>query len=880
MNQPEVGPYRILRRLGSGGMGEVYLAEDSRLGRLVAIKRLRPDAEDTPHRRERLWREAKAAAGISHPSVVQIFDVLTEPSTEGGKTDYIVMEYVEGLTLRQQLEARQLSFEQILDIARHIASGLAAAHAKGVVHRDLKSENILLTAEGHPKIADFGIAKRTLPGGEVEESLTAHRQVIGTCRAMAPEQARGGAVDHRTDLFSFGVLLYEAFTGTSPFEAENAYTTLSQVLVHQPPAPHEISPALPDELSYLIEHLLQKEPDLRPRSAREVLQTLREISAAHGREMLPTPPEGYPTLTLTGSSSPHLQPTAEMLQPRPTAPTIIAQARRGQWRRFVPWVAGAAVALAAVAIFLTQRPPAQPLVVAVAEPMTQDGDQLPEDEAETIHDAVRFAALRSLVSLEGVAVKPPAEVDAASGRGFAALAAEVGAQAILSTEVGCRNQVCRVSLNRVAADGNLEWAASFEAPREDLRLLASAVETYTRQAFADHRPRSGSTGQVADGEQLRDFLELRRRARAETEAPERLLEQLEELRRRSDPFPEIDLLGADLARRAFVASRDAAYLTRARALLREAREKAPEDPRWAVNGFTLALTAGDLEGAELALSELARLAPGDTDVAIRRAMLLEAQGKSDEAVRDMRTAIQNRPSVAALSNLAAMEYRQGDIEGARRSLQRLLERAPDSVAGRSQLALLELVDGDPARAAELYGRLAAESDGLAELSNLGLARLLGKQYADAAIAFRQVYEREPRNPQLVLNYADALTLQGDGGAAEPLYRKVVELSEGDVGSGSALVLTVRAQALAHLGNRRQAVAAVQRALQLAPENSQVAYEAAVVYALVGDTASAVVSAERALELGYGARWFAFPWFDEVRRDSELARDLAAGAPSP
>ncbi|MCB1056293.1 MAG: serine/threonine protein kinase, partial [Acidobacteria bacterium] len=610
MNQPEVGPYRILRRLGSGGMGEVYLAEDTRLGRHVAIKRLRSDAESSPDRRERLWREAKAAAGINHPSVVQIHDVLTVPAEDGGSVDYIVMEYVEGPTLRQQLEAHHLSAEQILSIAEQVASGLASAHSKGVVHRDLKSENILLTADGRPKIADFGIAKRVLPDGQHEESLTAHRHVLGTCRAMAPEQARGGEVDHRTDLFAFGVLLYEAFTGTSPFEAENAYTTLSRVLVHQPPPAAEIAPAVPAELSNLIGHLLQKEPELRPRSAREVAHSLREIAQQHGRSGLPTPPEGTPVLSKDSLPSSYLEPTSETLLAHPTAATVLLERPRPRWRRAAPWIAAFLIALAlgGTVLFLRPAPPA--LVVAVLEPTSQPGDTLSVDEAQTLRDAVRFAELRSLVTLEGIAVKPPSEVDAAGGRSYSGLAAEVGAQALVATEIGCLSQVCRISLNRVAADGNLEDAASFEAPREDLRLLASAVETYTRRAFAAHRPRSGAAAGIADDEQLRDFLELRRRAQAETDPPERLLEEVEELRRRSDPFAEIDYLAADLARRAFVASHDPRFLERARTLLRDARSRAPEDPRWAVSSFTLALTASDLEGAESALAELERLAPG------------------------------------------------------------------------------------------------------------------------------------------------------------------------------------------------------------------------------------------------------------------------------
>ena len=223
-----IGPYQILKRIGVGGMGEVFLAYDSRLDRRVAIKRIRPGPEVTPVSRERFRREARLAARLSHSAIVQVYDILEEEGSE-----YIVMEYVEGATLRDQVRRGPMDVRAALELARELAAGLDTAHRQGILHRDLKTENVLIPTSGGAKILDFGIAKRLLDSEE-EGSLTAESSILGTCRAMSPEQARGEPLDSSTDLFSLGVLLYETLTGTSPFEAE------SQV---EHPEPRDPAPA-------------------------------------------------------------------------------------------------------------------------------------------------------------------------------------------------------------------------------------------------------------------------------------------------------------------------------------------------------------------------------------------------------------------------------------------------------------------------------------------------------------------------------------------------------------------------------------------------------------------------------------------------------------
>ena len=276
-----VGPYRILGRLGVGGMGAVYRAYDERLRRQVAIKHIPPELGDD-RSRQRLKREAQAAAGLSHPSIVQIFDIF-----EHQGVDWIVMELVEGVTLHSLIEDGRLGLAEAVGLSREIAEGLAEAHRKGIVHRDLKTENVMVTRALHAKILDFGLAKQ-MRMDQTEATLTGIGLVLGTGRAMSPEQAMGEDVDTRSDLFSLGTLIFEAVTRRSPFTGTSVYNTLTRVCS----SPHEparaINPRVPTELSNLIDRLLEKNPEHRPQSAGEVVVELRLI------EKQPLPEWGGP----------------------------------------------------------------------------------------------------------------------------------------------------------------------------------------------------------------------------------------------------------------------------------------------------------------------------------------------------------------------------------------------------------------------------------------------------------------------------------------------------------------------------------------------------------------------------------------------------------
>ncbi len=331
----QIGPYRIEERLGRGGMGEVYRAFDSRLHRPVALKRVRA-AGDLELARHRFQREARAMAQLSHSAVVQVHDWV-----EGESEDWIVMELVDGRPLRELLAAGPFAPAEAIRIGRAIAAGLAAAHGAGLVHRDLKLDNVMMTPTGEVKILDFGIARQLLgEAGQAGEDpaalarLTLTGKVVGTVTAMSPEQAMGLPVDHRSDLFSLGSLLYELLTGESPFRGRNSMETLSRICsLHQVPAV-QLRPEIPAALSDLVERLLAKDPAQRPPNAEAVIATLDRVAAS-----LPT------------------ERTTDSTTPEAGAAEGAAKRESGAWRRRLRrWEPAVAVILVLTAAALWLQP--------------------------------------------------------------------------------------------------------------------------------------------------------------------------------------------------------------------------------------------------------------------------------------------------------------------------------------------------------------------------------------------------------------------------------------------------------------------------------------------------------------------------------------------
>jgi serine/threonine-protein kinase len=846
-------------------MGEVYQAYDERLDRWVAVKLIRPEAVENETVRERFRREARAAARLSHPSIVQIHDIV-----ESGESDAIVMELVEGETLSRRLARGPLPVDEAVRLGREVAEGLAAAHAKGLIHRDLKPENVMVTSEGHAKILDFGLAKRL----EGEEALTADQRVVGTFRSMSPEQAGGLPLDARSDLFSCGLLLYQCLSGRSPFEGSSTLETLTRICTHRQTPLREVDPAIPAPLSALVDRLLEKEPARRPQSAREVAASLAGLGS--GAVEAGT--------TLADSAMPRVEsrsPVAGSLPAREPSSSQGYSARRPSLR----WVIAFALlaVLAAALLWEVKRPgpaavrkPESPVRVVVRRPEIGAGAG---ENAQLLASSLRISLLRSLLSFSGLS---PTEGDDVTGSP-AQVARALGVQELLTSRLDCVRESCQISLQRVrGSDGQTLWSSrGFSVDPERPYLVEEAVQGYLTDAYSGFPRRAGAARLEVRPDDYTRYLRLRRTFEAkragEALSPEALIPQLEALRASSPQFLDAYTFEAEVRQQRYKTSQDPADLDRAAELLEHARQIAPTDPRPLTGQFGVAMLRGQWDRAEEALAGLERLQPGDPSILISRARLLEKRGEGEKALTLMREGVSRYPSWRNLFRAVEMESSLGHFAAARRDAEQLLANAPERYEGLAKLAEIEFLHGDLHRAVALYTRLVERYPRPSEISNLGMALMYLGSYGPAEASFRRALALEPRNVFTLLNLADTVSLAGRPEGAAPIYREVVR--EAPLDAADPQVLSARAQAQAHLRDGSGAVETVQKMLRLDPEGADTAYYASLIDTLLGDRNAALFNARRALRQGIAPRMFALPWFDPLRSDPSFTAALQTPAGS-
>jgi len=472
-----LGPYEILAPIGAGGMGEVYRAKDPRLGREVAIKVLPASFSADPDRLRRFEQEARAAGMLNHPNVTAVYDIGKDESTGA---PYVVQELLEGETLRQTLAGGQLSAKNAIDYGTQIALGLAAAHEKGVVHRDLKPENLFVGKDGHVKILDFGLARiepRVSFGEETgAPTVSGHTEpgtVMGTVGYMSPEQVRGKPADARSDVFSFGAVLYEMLTGRRAFHKETGIETLTAILKEEPPELAGEAGSLSPALDRVVRHCLEKNPEQRFQSAHDIAFALTEASS---------------------SAAPGRSPAADV--------GVRARAPRSRVFRWSLWAAAVVALAAAVLLF---RPHAGTIDSLAVLPFVNVGH---DPNAEYLSDGITESLINSVSRIPGVKVVSRGSAFYYKGKevGAKAIGKQLGVRAVLTGRIVQRGDALSIRAELVdARDDTHLWGEEYNRKLADILALQEEIA----------RDISGKLRQRLTGEQKQ---RLSRRATEDPEA--------------------------------------------------------------------------------------------------------------------------------------------------------------------------------------------------------------------------------------------------------------------------------------------------------------------------------------------------------------------------
>ena len=507
-----VGSYEIVSFISRGGMGEVYLAQDKRLGRKVALKLLPSSVTKDSNRLHRFEQEARAASALNHPNIITIYEI-----READSTLMIATEFVEGETLRQRLIAGGLSLDEALYVAIHVADALAAAHKAGIIHRDIKPENIMIRPDGYVKVLDFGLAKLTEPTSPMSAAEAPTKQVrtgsgmiMGTVGYMSPEQARGVAVDARSDIFNLGAVTYEMVAGKRPFDGETPSDVLAAILKSEPPVLSHFTPEAPPELVRIVTKALRKDREQRYQVIEDLLLDLKSLkedldfqakldrSVAPGKSNEAIAPGSQPQRLMTETDAEEVSTKTREIAGKPTLPQN--QKARRTWLLIT--LLSLLIAAAGFFAYRSFIPNDSKQIesIAVLPFVNESGNA----EVEYLSDGMTESLINSLSQLPHLSVKARSTVFHYKGKEAEPqrIAAELSVQAILSGRVVQRGNDLTLYLSLVdGRNGNQIWGEQYNRKLTDLSGFANrdCTRRIGKVALALDEHRSATTGQAGHG---------------------------------------------------------------------------------------------------------------------------------------------------------------------------------------------------------------------------------------------------------------------------------------------------------------------------------------------------------------------------------------------
>jgi serine/threonine-protein kinase len=670
------GPYSIKKQLGLGGMGEVFLAHDARLDRSVALKLLNPLLTGDRATRTRFLREARLASALDHPNVCTIH--------EAGEAEgrlFIAMQYVEGETLGRVIDGRPLRLDSLLSISLQVANALAAAHAQGIIHRDIKPGNIIVTAQGQAKVLDFGIAKlQERAEGEADPHLTMTGAVLGTPASMSPEQARGEHVDHRSDIFSFGVVLYQMATGRIPFSGRSKADVIS-ALLNQPHTPvTELNKKITARLSAVIDRALAKEPAERYQTMNEVISDLRQVVREVGG------------LDRLFSSSEIPLGVVPLVSPKQQG-LLGAVGRRIQSHKSVAvWLTIIAVSLVglALAIYSSRREQPLPATAIKSIAVLPFKPLIAENRDEALELGMADTLINKLSNIRQVTVRPlnavrqynRVEQDAvAAGR-------EQRVDAVLDGNIQRSGDKVRVTVRLVrVGDSAGIWTDQFDAPMTDIFAVQDSISERVASALAVKLSSEEKGLLTKRNTQNPDAyrLYLLGRYQLNKSTDDGIRKALENFRQAIDSDPNyalayVGLADAYIAQGAFDALPPKESFPKAKQAALHALQL---DEHLAEAHVSLAnarfLYDWDWAGAEDEFKRAIAINPGYSDAHQMYGYYLSSKGRSDEALKEMQRAQELDPlSLPKITAVGEVLYMARRYDEAIAAYQKTFEMDPNS----------------------------------------------------------------------------------------------------------------------------------------------------------------------------------------------------------